>query len=206
MSGWWAAGLASSRYADAVAFPEEILTDDEQIAMHLHPHWREMVRPTLVLLLGIAAVVAAFVFLPDDSDTWQIVLYVIFGIVVLLVLWLTVWPWIVWRTQHYVFTNERVVLQYGVFHRERRDIPLQRVNDHTMNQTLVDRFFGCGTLTIESAGERGQTVLIDVPKVQRVQTLLYELVDTDRDKHSLGDGEFREIMEELRDGDKANPS
>ncbi|HEY8472897.1 MAG TPA: PH domain-containing protein [Natronosporangium sp.] len=186
-----------------MAFPEEILTDDEQIAMHLHPHWREMVRPVLVLLLGIAAVVAAFVFLPDDSTAWQIVLYVIFGVVVLLVVWLTIWPWIVWRTTHYVFTNERVILQHGVFRRERRDIPLQRVNDHTMNQTLIDRFFRCGTLTIESAGERGQTVLIDVPKVQRVQTLLYDLVETHHDKHSLGDGEMREILQEFRDAERA---
>jgi uncharacterized membrane protein YdbT with pleckstrin-like domain len=201
-----AAWVASRRYSDAVAFPEEILTDDEQLAMHLHPHWREMVRPVLVLLLGIAAVVAAFVFLPDDNSASQIGLYVIFGVAVLLVGWLTVWPWIVWRTTHYVFTNERVVLQHGVFNRERRDIPLQRVNDHTMNQTLIDRFFRCGTLVIESAGERGQTMLIDVPKVQRVQTLLYDLVETHHDKHSLGDQEMREIMHDLKDGGKKQNS
>lgn len=191
--------MAASRYADAVAFPENILTEDEHVAMHLHPHWREMVRPVLVLLLSIAAVVAGFVLLPDD-DTGQITLYVIGAVALVLVLWLTVWPWIVWRTQHYIFTNERVILQHGVFHRERRDIPLHRVNDHTMNQTLVDRMFGCGTLVIESAGERGQTSLIDVPKVQRVQSLLYELLDADRDRHSLGDNELREIVQELKDG------
>jgi uncharacterized membrane protein YdbT with pleckstrin-like domain len=191
--------VAASRYADAVAFPENILTEDEHVAMHLHPHWREMVRPVLVLLLSIAAVVAGFVLLPDD-DTGQITLYVIGAVALVLVLWLTVWPWIVWRTQHYIFTNERVILQHGVFHRERRDIPLHRVNDHTMNQTLVDRMFGCGTLVIESAGERGQTSLIDVPKVQRVQSLLYELLDADRDRHSLGDNELREIVQELKDG------
>ena len=125
-------------------------------------------------------------------------MYVIGGVALVLVCWLTLWPWIVWRTTHYVFTNERVVLQHGVFHRERRDIPLHRVNDHTMNQTLVDRLFGCGTLLIESAGERGQTRLSDVPKVQRVQTLLYDLVEQDRDKHSLGDDEFREIVRSSR--------
>lgn len=192
--------MAGRRYAVAVAFPENILTEDEHLQMHLHPHWREMVWPVLVLLLGIAAVVAAFLWLPE-GDTGQILLYVIGGVALVLVLWLTVWPWIVWRTKHYVFTNERVILQYGIFHRERRDIPLHRVNDHTMNQTLVDRMFGCGTLVIESAGERGQTILIDVPKVQRVQSLLYELVDSDRDRHALGDDEFREILEEMRDGD-----
>lgn len=191
--------MAGDRYAGAVGFPENILTDDEHVSMHLHPHWREMARPVLVLLLGIAAVVAGFLWLPD-GDGGQIALYVIGAVALVLVLWLTVWPWIMWRTTNYVFTNERVILQHGIFHRERRDIPLHRVNDHTMNQTLLDRMFGCGTLVIESAGERGQTVLIDVPKVQRVQSLLYELVDTDRDKHALGDDEFREIVQELKDG------
>lgn len=193
--------MAARRYADAVAFPENILTDDEHVAMHLHPHWREMARPMLVFLLSVAAVVAAWVLLPE-SDWAQIGLYVIAGLALILVLWLSVWPWIVWRTTHYVFTNERVVLQHGVFRRERRDIPLHRVNDHSMSQTLIDRMFGCGTLIIESAGERGQTTLVDVPKVERVQTLLYELVDTDRDKHALGDDEFREIMREFTEGDR----
>jgi uncharacterized membrane protein YdbT with pleckstrin-like domain len=182
-----------------VAFPEEILTTDERLEMHLHPHWKAMVGPVLVLLLGIAAVVTAYILLPTDS-TGQITLYAIGGVVLLLVLWLTLWPWIVWRTTHYVFTNERVVLQHGVFNRERRDIPLHRVNDHTMNQKLWERFLGCGTLVIESAGERGQTTLTDIPKVAKVQTLLYHLVDTDRDKHALGDDEFREIIKEVRDG------
>jgi len=191
--------VAGRGYADAVAFPENILTEDEHVAMHLHPHWREMVRPVLVLLLGIAAVVAGFLWLPGD-DNGQIALYAIGAVALLAVLWLTVWPWIVWRTKHYIFTNERVILQHGIFRRERRDIPLHRVNDHTMNQNLVDRMFGCGTLVIESAGERGQTTLIDVPKVQRVQSLLYELLDSDRDRHSLGDDEFREIVGEFRDG------
>ncbi|HLU33596.1 MAG TPA: PH domain-containing protein [Natronosporangium sp.] len=183
-----------------MAFPENILTDDEHIAMHLHPHWREMVRPMLVFLLSVGAVVAAWVLLPD-TEAVRIGLYVLAGLALILVLWLSVWPWIVWRTTHYVFTNERVILQHGVFRRERRDIPLHRVNDHSMSQTLVDRLFGCGTLIIESAGERGQTTLIDVPKVQRVQTLLYDLVDRDRDKHALGDDEFREILREYADGE-----
>lgn len=193
--------MAPERYAVAVAFPENILTEDENVVMHLHPHWREMVRPVLVLLVAVAAVVAGWLLLPDN-DGGQIALYAIGGLGLVLVAWLSIWPWIVWRTTHYVFTNERVVLQYGIFHRERRDIPLHRVNNHTMNQTLVDRVFRCGTLVIESAGQDGTTQLIDVPKVHRVQTLLYELVDSDRDRHSLGESEFREILEELNEGNQ----
>lgn len=173
--------------------------------MHLHPHWREMARPVLVLLLAVAAVVAGWLFLPE-GDVGQIMLYVLGGVALVLVLWLTVWPWIVWRTTHYIFTNERVVLQFGIFHRERRDIPLHRVNNHTMNQTLIDRMFGCGTLVIESAGQDGTTQLIDVPRVHRVQTLLYELVDADRDRHSLSDSEFREMLEQFSQNQQQPPS
>lgn len=178
-----------------MGFPENILTDDEAVTMHLHPHWREMFLPVLTLLVAIAGVVAGFIWIDND-----IAVYAIGAVALVLVLWRVFWPWMKWRMTHYLFTTERVVLQFGIFHRERRDIPLHRINDHTMNQTLVDRMFGCGTLTIESAGERGQTNLKDVPKVQRVQTLLYDLVDKDRDKHALGDDEMREIMKDLKGG------
>lgn len=43
-------------------------------------------------------------------------------------------------------------------------------------------------------------MLRDVPRVDRVQTKLYELVEAHHDKHSLGDGEMREILADMREG------
>jgi uncharacterized membrane protein YdbT with pleckstrin-like domain len=182
-----------------VAFPEDVLTKDEHVELHLHPHWKALIRPVFVLVLAIAAVVVGWIFLPAGG-AGMVGLYAIGAVALILVVWLALWPFLLWKTTHYVFTNERVLLQHGVFSRDRRDIPLGRINDHSMNQTLIERMLGCGTLTIESAGERGQSVLTDIPRVEHVQTTLYELVEGDRDKHSLGDGEMREIMESVRDG------
>ena len=182
-----------------MAFPEDMLTKDEHVVLHLHPHWKALIRPVLVLVLAVAAVVAAFVLLPAGT-VGTIGTYAIAAVCLVLVLWLSAWPFLVWRTTHYVFTNERVILQHGVFSRERRDIPLTRVNDHSMSQRFIERLLGCGTLTIESAGERGQSVLVDVPGVQKVQTTLYELVDAHHDRHTLGDDEMREILSDLRGG------
>jgi uncharacterized membrane protein YdbT with pleckstrin-like domain len=181
-----------------VAFPDDVLTKDERVVLHLHPHWKALVRPVLVLGLGLAALAVGLIFLPDGAGG-TVGMYAIGAMVLVLVLWLALWPFLVWRTTHYVFTNERVLLQRGVFSRDRRDIPLSRVNDHSMTQRFVERLLGCGTLTIESAGERGQSVLDDIPGVERVQTLLYELVEADRDEHSLGDSEMREALESVRD-------
>jgi len=182
-----------------VAFPEDVLTSDEHVVLHLHPHWKALIRPIVVLVAAIAAVAAGFLLLPTGL-TGTVALYVIAGLAFAAVCWLTIWPILVWRSTHYLFTNERVVLQLGVLSRERRDIPLGRINDHSMNQHFFERLLGCGTLTIESAGERGQSVLTSIPDVQKVQTTLYDLVETHHDKHSLGDDEMREIMADMREG------
>ncbi len=182
-----------------MAFPEDVLTEDERVVLHLHPHWKALVRPVAVVVLAVAAVVAAVVLLPS-GDGGSVALAVIGGLALVAVLWLALWPFLVWRTTHYLFTDERVLIQQGVLSRDRRDIPLTRVNDHAMNQRFGERLFGCGTLTIESAGERGQSVLHDVPQVERVQTTLYELVEAHHDRHSLGDDEMRDILADVQDG------
>ncbi|MEV4757636.1 PH domain-containing protein [Micromonospora sp. NPDC049559] len=182
-----------------MAFPEDVLTADEHVVLHLHPHWKALVRPIAVLVVAIAAIVAGFVLLPENAAA-TVALYAIAAVALVGVVWLGLWPFLVWRTTHYLFTNERVVLQQGVFSRDRRDIPLGRVNDHTMNQRFFERMLGCGTLVIESAGERGQSRLTDIPNVEKVQTTLYELVEAIHDKHSLGDDEMREIMADVQEG------
>jgi len=182
-----------------VAFPEDVLTADEHVVAHLHPHWKALIRPVVVLVLAVAAVVAGLVLLPA-TGVGTIGGWVIAAVALALVVVFTIWPYMVWRTTHYLFTNERVLLQHGVFSRDRRDIPLGRINDHSMSQRFIERLLGCGTLTIESAGERGQSVLVDIPDVEKVQTTLYELVDANHDKHSLGDGEMREMLADMSEG------
>lgn len=181
-----------------MAFPEDVLSADEHVVRHLHPHWKALVAPVLVVVLSLAAVVAALVLLPS-GQVGDVFGYVIAGLALLVVLRFALWPFLVWRTTHYLFTNERVLMQHGVLARERRDIPLGRINDHSMSQSFLERLLGCGTLTIESAGERGQSVLVDVPDVERMQTTLYELIEADHDRHSLGDEEMREILREARE-------
>jgi uncharacterized membrane protein YdbT with pleckstrin-like domain len=189
----------------ALAFPDDVLTADEYVVLHLHPHWKQLVRPAFAMLFALASVVTGFIWLPQNTIGTG-VLYGIAAIAVIVILYGSVWPFLVWRTTHYVFTNERVLLQQGVLTRDRRDIPLGRVNDHSMRQRFVERLLGCGTLTIESAGERGQSVLVDVPNVQRVQTILYELIEAYIDQHSLSDREAREILREVREGGGAERS
>ena len=91
-------------------------------------------------------------------------------------------PFLRWRTTLFVITTRRVVVRTGVLSRQGRDVPLSRINDVTFSHDLVERLLGCGTLVVESAGERGQVTLTEVPRVETVQRTLYDLVErADRD-------------------------
>jgi membrane protein YdbS with pleckstrin-like domain len=178
---------------ERVPFPDDVLTAEEDVVLHLHPHAKAAVRPVLVLLLALAATIVAWVMLPVN-DGGRIGVLVVGGVSGYFALRHGVWPLLVWRCTHYVLTDERILLQDGVIARERRDLPLARVNDHAMSQSLLDRLFGCGTLTVDSIGDQA-AVLASVPHVQRVQTTLYELIEADRDRHA-DDEDDDEVEEE----------
>jgi uncharacterized membrane protein YdbT with pleckstrin-like domain len=178
-----------------VGFPDDSLTSDEHVVLHLHPHWAAMITPAFWTVVGAAAVIAGAVFLPSES--WANVLLVVIGALALvLFLWLAFWPFVVWRSTHFVFTNERVLLREGVFNRQQRDIPLTRVNDVSSSQTLLDRVLGCGKLTVESAGERGQSELKNIPKVVQVQKVVYELVEADHARRTVDDHDLRAALKD----------
>jgi uncharacterized membrane protein YdbT with pleckstrin-like domain len=162
-----------------VAFPDEVLTDDEEVALHLHPHARAAVRPIVVLVVALAAVLGVWIMLPPTTGG-LIGVSVVGAVALFMAVTRGVWPLLVWRSTHYVLTDERILLQDGVIARQRRDLPLNRVNDHAMSQSLLDRLLGSGTLRIDSIGDQS-AVLVAVPHVQHVQTLLYQLIETDRD-------------------------
>jgi len=162
-----------------MAYPRKLLAEDEQLVLDLHPHWKALVAPVLVLLLtlGVGGFVAAEI--PDGSHQNLYRLLVLIAVLAVLVVW-SLRPFLRWFTTHFVITDRRVLVRTGILARTGRDIPLSRINDITFSHTFLERLLGCGTLLVESAGERGQVTLSDVPKVEQVQRQLYDLVeDTD---------------------------
>jgi uncharacterized membrane protein YdbT with pleckstrin-like domain len=162
-----------------VAFPDEVLAEGEEVVLHLHPHGKAAVRPVIVLLASLGVLIMAWVMLPPNTGG-LIGVCLVGAFALFMSATRGVWPLLVWRRTHYVFTDERILLQDGVIAFERRDLPFNRINDYQVTQSFFERLFTCGTLTVASIGERS-AVLRAVPGVQRVQTTLYELIETDRE-------------------------
>ena len=166
-----------------MAFPERLLAADEEVVVHVRPHWKVLIWPVIafVLVVGLAGFGAAYF----DVAAVQIGIAVV---AVIAICYLTVRPFLRWLSTHFVVTTHRVLIREGVLSRSGRDVALSRINDVSFEHTLLERMFGCGTLTVESAGERGQVVLRDIPDVEYVQGTLYRLIEEDSDRRIAASG------------------
>lgn len=156
-------------------FPSRLLGPDEHVIVDTHPHWKRLIAPAVVFIAtaGVGSYLVTVV--PD----WSLQRWLRIAIAVVALLVIVSWsirPWLGWLGTRYTLTNERVVLRDGVLTRRGRDIPLNRVNDVAFHHTLLERVLGCGTLTIESAGDHGQVVLYEVPEVEFMQRAVYDAV------------------------------
>ncbi|OZM77598.1 PH domain-containing protein [Pseudonocardia sp. MH-G8] len=154
-----------------MAFPDELLVEDEQVVVHKHPHWKMLLGPVFVLLLvvGVASFLAALVRTQAWAP-WGWAGLAAAGLA--LVGRFTVFPVVRWRTTHFVVTDRRVLVREGVFSRHGMDIPLRRISSVRVRHTLWERMLGSGTLVVESDSDESLE-FDDVPGVQRVHALLY---------------------------------
>lgn len=162
--------------------PKRLLADDEDVVMALRPHWKEMFGPVLVLLVTSPVATYLATIVPEGSaQKWLRLAIAV--VAALIVLRFSVWPFLKWLTTSYIVTDRRIITRVGVVARTGRDMPISRVNDVTFSHSgLLERVLGCGTLVVESAGERGQLVLRDVPHVEEVQRDVYKLAEADEER------------------------
>jgi uncharacterized membrane protein YdbT with pleckstrin-like domain len=154
---------------------DDALADGERLVLRVHPHWKVLLRPIMILVLILIAALAVLIFLPNFKGVALARIAV--GVVALLaaMLFFTI-PLLRWWSTSYELTTRRLGLRTGVLTRSGRDFPLTRISDVSFSRGLLDRLFGSGRLVVESAGEHGQLVLTGIPHVERVQALLFQLV------------------------------
>jgi uncharacterized membrane protein YdbT with pleckstrin-like domain len=164
-----------------VGYPENVLAKDEQVVLHRHPHWKRLIAPVLVLIVisAVAAFGAGYVnTMSWDPTAKRVVLLVILALWLVVIGWLTVWPFLNWLTTHFVITDRRVMFRHGLITRAGIDIPLARINSVEFRHGLLDRVLRTGTLIIESASQ-DPLEFHDIPRVEQVHSLLYhEVFDT----------------------------
>lgn len=162
------------------------LASGEQKLMTLREHGKALLLPTIYLVLILAAAIAGIIYVP--ASDYQLGLRIAIAVVALiLAFWLFILPLLRWRTTTYTITNRRLVTRSGIIRRSGRDIPLYRINDISFDKDLVDRIFGCGTLVVHDASEQAGVQMHDIPRVEKVQVMLQELLHATDDRTDEGD-------------------
>jgi uncharacterized membrane protein YdbT with pleckstrin-like domain len=153
-----------------MAFPNKLLADHEKLVFDLRPHWIELFYP--IFWTAVIAVVAYLAQrIAGDHSTVKMVLFLI---ALGLWIWLAVVPFLRWLYTNFVLTTDRLITRTGVLAKHSKEIPLERINDVTFNQSVLQRMVGAGTLVIESAGERGQETISHVRNPEQVQLAIYK--------------------------------
>jgi membrane protein YdbS with pleckstrin-like domain len=168
-----------------VVLSQKNLNPGEVIVVSTRTHGKALLLPVLTLVVLLALGVAAQVLLGGEGEAADVAVLVVWALVAVLALWRFVWPLLVWLVASYTITDRRLITRSGVFTRRGHDIPLSRISDVAYERDVVDRLLGCGTLIISDASTHGQVLLHDIPRVERTQRELQDML------HRLHRGEQR---------------
>ncbi len=149
------------------------LAPGEQVVLSVRTHWKALAGPVFLLLFVTALAGFATAVLPAGRRHHEGQL-AIAAAAALLVLRLTVWPFLQWLSETFTITDRRLGHRAGVVRKTGRDLPLVRVADVSYDRSLWDRVFRCGTLIVQTAGEAGDIVFDDIPHVDEFEAALTE--------------------------------
>jgi membrane protein YdbS with pleckstrin-like domain len=166
------------------------LMPGEKMILSAHPHWFFFWKQVaagigiLALLLLMSAVNVDWI---DSVIGWVAALAFVVWVVN------TIYQFVQWRTTRFAVTDQRVAYQSGVVRRRGVSIPLNRINNVNFEQSLIARMLNNGTVTIESAGETGDSVFENIPDPENARTVIFnqmqadEQADSQRDAAAIAD-------------------
>ncbi|ORI18163.1 PH domain-containing protein [Rhodococcus sp. 1168] len=160
-----------------MGYPEDALADEEELLLHHHPHWKMLVLPalTFILVTAVAGFVIGLVSVKLDGSSSTVASIVTAVLWAVIVAWRCIAPLIGWKCTHFIVTDRRVLIRQGVITHSGIDIPMGRISNVQFRHGLIDRMLGTGTLIIASASD-DPLEFDDIPRVQRVHSLLYQQV------------------------------
>ncbi|MDO8537098.1 MAG: PH domain-containing protein [bacterium] len=157
------------------------LNENEKILLIIRKHWFVVARTVflfILLLLIPTIVLTVMQFSPDNFDNdiagpITNLFLSVYSMVLLLFLFLF---WMDYYLDMWVITNDRIIdiEQRGLFYRNISEIPMQHVQDVTIEvHGVIETFLKFGTIRIQTAGEREFTINM-VPHLYEAKDLILQ--------------------------------
>jgi uncharacterized membrane protein YdbT with pleckstrin-like domain len=157
--------------------PKQLIAGEQEVLPPLHRHWillaKELALPVLAgLALIVAADIVAMAFVPGE-----IRLVLTLAVLAVLGIWAIV-VYLQWAAASLTVTDQRVILEEGIFARSSKVIPLDRVQDVSTRQSLIGRFLDYGTVEIDAAGAGGAEIFPYVRSPEMLRDQVFVLSET----------------------------
>ncbi len=158
-----------------MGFSTRGFSDDEDVELHLHPHWVVFAKPLATVALGL---IFAWMSgrIAATSEWYETVLTYASLVLAALGLLRLIGRLFTWSTTHFVVTTDRVIFQRGLFGRQRLEIPLQRVNNVMFEQSFFERLVNAGDVIVESGADDRDVVFDNTPDPEFVQSKIQRAV------------------------------
>jgi uncharacterized membrane protein YdbT with pleckstrin-like domain len=130
-----------------MSYLDKILQPDERIVAIGKKHWIIYLPGIAVLILAVLIEIGALM-LPNLGFALEIVAAIVgvFALILLLREWFSQW------TTEIVVTNRRVVYKRGFISRFTREMNMEKIESVAVDQTLIGRLLGYGTIDIRGTG------------------------------------------------------
>lgn len=83
-----------------------------------------------------------------------------------------------WRGDYLALTKRAIVRRTGVFSKQERAVPLNQVQDISIDYGLIRRILGHGDIRIETAGSSGTEIIMkNIDKPEEFRSVVFKQID-----------------------------
>ena len=142
------------------------LRPNEYVKLEAHFSFKVFVMPMLFMCIGILMLLAVWSgAVSNERFNWMGHYYTLSGLFMVFggILFI---PYIYKRTDNklkiYAVTNQRVYVRRGIINIREKDIPLAKINDVQISQSVVQRLFNAGDIIIQVGNDESSMVIDDI--------------------------------------------
>lgn len=162
----------------------------EQIVFEGHPSWRSIIAFYLKGI-GITAALVVALILIDRIDDW-IATGVILAVLLIGAAVTALAGFIRRVATRYTITNRRLHIKHGIVSREVQETRLERVQDVSYSQSVIQRLLQVGDIDFDTASDDPTDfVFVGVDEPQTVVDAVYRATQVGGSSAGLGDEEDR---------------
>ncbi|MBR1649434.1 MAG: PH domain-containing protein [Alphaproteobacteria bacterium] len=185
------------------------LRPNEYVKIEVHFSYKVFVFPMLLMSIGILMFLAVWSGVVGNTNVhWMGQVIKLSSLIVLIGLGLFI-PYIYKRIDNrlkiYAVTNQRVYIRRGIINIHEKDIPLGKINDVQIMQSLAQRIFAAGNVVIQVGNDESRICIEDVNRPREFRdTVLSAIYELQQEEDNIRQREYQQQQQQMNYNNNQN--